>query len=199
MYGSRQRVKSKLLPLVVTALCLLALLSACTEREAQFIDELSGGPSERARLARISAAMPANQVTLLKRFEEACATYDAQPNQIEQSRIFRDTTKIYTEAGSVLRDWAGTISTIATVQGGSTARIVIRMLDTIIVDDEVRLGTPVYVAAAKLKEGQDVLFSGNRLQDFNVTERGKVCRPNFSIRLKGLKPLTPAEEQTPPK
>jgi len=53
-------------------------------------------------------------------------------------------------------------------------------------DDEVPLGSPVYAKAANMTEGQTVSFSGGSLADFNLTERGKVCDPNFEIRLTSL-------------
>jgi hypothetical protein len=47
----------------------------------------------------------------------------------------------------------------------------------------------VYKAAAELSEDQPVVFSGQLLRDYNVTERDKVCNPDFLINLTAIRKL----------
>jgi hypothetical protein len=127
-------------------------------------------------------SMPANQASLLQRFQEACQSYDAQPNEIRKSEVFRATVRFYSEVGPVV-GWLGTLRRISTNQGGSNATLVIRMGSPDVHDNAVHLGSSVYSAAANMREGQAVVFSGTGLRDFNLTERGKVCNPDFKITL----------------
>ena len=130
-------------------------------------------------------SMPANQASLLQRFQESCRSYDAQPNEIRKSEVFRNAARFYSEIGPVVA-WVGILRRIATNQGGSNATLVIRMGSSDVLDNAVRLGSSVYSAAANMREGQAVVFSGTGLRDFNLTERGKVCNPDFKITLTSL-------------
>lgn len=147
---------------------------------------LSDSPTTTPATAGTSTMhMPANQARLLARFKEACETYDAQPNEIRKSEVFRSTGQFYSEVGTVA-GFVGTIRRISTNQGGSRATIVIRAGTSDFYDGHVQIGSGVYQSAANLREGQTVFFSGGGLRDLNVTERGKVCAPDFSLTLSGL-------------
>lgn len=132
-----------------------------------------------------SVAVPTNQQALLENYRQACERYDAQPNEIKKSAVFRESSSLVGRAGAV-RGWAGTLSRISTNQGGSTATLVIKIGSSQVWDDDVALGSSVYTAATNIVEGQPVTFSGRNLKDFNLTERGKVCDPDFKIHLTAL-------------
>jgi hypothetical protein len=148
-------------------------------------------PSHTAPTSTPVLPMPANQARLLQRFKEACRSYDAQPNEIRKSEAFRGTARFYSEVGPV-DQWVGTIRRISTNQGGSKATLVIRIGSSDVYDNALRLGSPVYTAAADMREGQAVVFSGRNLGDLNLTERGKVCNPDFRVTLTSLKALSVA-------
>ncbi len=169
-----------------TLLCLALIGSGCTQNEAELISEVVNGPRAVRDLA--TAAMPANQSKLLIQFKDSCKSYLNQQNDIQKSQVFRDAAKFYTEVGPI-KEWAGTLRRMVTDQGGSTARLTILMGDSTISDMDVRLGTEVYKAAGKLTVGQNVVFSGRALTDYNTTEVGKVCNPDFTIKLTALGPL----------
>jgi hypothetical protein len=54
---------------------------------------------------------------------------------------------------------------------------------------DVSLGTEVYKAAGRLTVVQNVVFSGRALRDYNATEVGIVCNPDFTIKLTAFGPL----------
>lgn len=132
-----------------------------------------------------AAGMPESQRDVLVLYAQACAEYDAQPNEIKMSAVYRKSTEILARAAPVA-GWTGTLKRISTNQGGSNATLVIDIGDSEVRDDNVALGSPVYLAASNMREGQVVTFSGRSLSDFNVTERGKVCSPDFQINLTSL-------------
>ena len=141
--------------------------------------------TQKGTADRIITPMPSNQVTLLRRFEEACRSYAAQPNEIRKSEVLRGTASFYSEVGKV-EGWVGTLKRISTYQGSSNTTLVIK-IGTSNVYSNVRIGSPAYNSAANMREGQDIIFSGQGLRDFNLTERGTVCNPNFKIDLTSLR------------
>lgn len=176
-------------------ICLSALLmsisltlAGCTDNEVKAIDRLANGPAERQMREKVLASMPANQSKLIDSFRATCATYDSQPNEIKKSEVFRGSSSIYREVGQI-KDWSGILRGISTDQGGSTATLRIHMGSSTLWDKEVRIGSNVYKAAAELSEDQTVLFSGRMLRDYNVSERGKVCNPDFLITLTAIRKL----------
>jgi hypothetical protein len=108
-----------------------------------------------------------------------------QPNEILKSERYRGTRSFITGTGPI-RNWTGTLTIIRTNQGGSNATLAIRIGSSILYDHNVPIGTPVYASARSMREGQQVTFSGGNLSDANLTERGKVCGPNFEIHLSSL-------------
>lgn len=49
--------------------------------------------------------------------------------------------------------------------------------------------SPVYAAAAEMKEGQCVIFSGKvQTEEKSITESGAVNTPEFGIRFSSIKP-----------
>jgi hypothetical protein len=150
-------------------------LAGCTENESKAIDRLTNGPAERQMREKVLASMPANQSKLLESFRSTCTKYDGQPNEIKKSEVFRSSSSIYREVGQI-KDWAGIIRSIS--MGSST-----------VLDEEIRIGSPVYKAAAGLSENQTVVFSGKSLRDFNLTERGKVCDPAFRFTITAIRKL----------
>ena len=143
------------------------------------------GATQKGTADRITTPMPSNQVTLLRRFQEACRSYAAQPNEIRKSEVFRGTASFYSEVGKV-EGWVGTLKRISTYQGSSNTTLVIKT-GTSNVYSNVRIGSPAYDSAANMREGQDIVFSGHGLRDFNFTEHGTVCNPNFKIDLTSLR------------
>ena len=170
----------------VPLLLLAVLSSACTKNESKFIDEALNGPMEIRELA--TAAMPVNQSALLRQFKEACSSYWNQQNDIQKSQVFRDAMNLYAGVGPV-KEWTGTLRSVTTDQGGSTARLTILMGDSTISDADVQFGSEVYKSAGNLEVGQNVIFSGRNLADDNATEMGKVCKPNLKIKLTTLRRL----------
>jgi hypothetical protein len=163
-------------------------LAGCTDNEVKAIDHLANGPAERQMREKVLASMPANQSKLIDRFSSTCATYDSQPNEIKKSEVFRGSSAIYREVGQI-KEWSGILRDISTDQGGSTATLRIHMGSSTLRDKEVRIGSSVYKAAAELSEDQTVVFSGRMLRDYNVSERGKVCNPDFLITLTAIRKL----------
>ena len=163
-------------------------LAGCTENESKAIDQLTNRPAERQVREKVLASMPANQSKLLENFRSTCTKYDGQPNEIKKSEVFRGSSSIYREVGQI-KDWAGILRSISTDQGGSTASLRISMGSSTVWDQGVRIGSSVYKAAAELSENQTVVFSGKLLRDFNLTERGKVCDPDFMVTLTAIRKL----------
>lgn len=160
----------------------------CTDGELKAIDRLANGPAERQMREKVIASMPAKQSKLLESFRSACNSYDNQPNEIKKSEIFRASLTIYRDMGQV-KDWTGILRRISTDQGGTTATLRIHMGSSTVWDKEVRIGSTVYKAAADLSEDQAVVFSGRLLRDYNMSERGKVCDPDFLITLTAIRKL----------
>jgi hypothetical protein len=165
-------------------ICVIALLMGFPLALAGCTDN----PAERRMQEKVLASMPANQSRLINSFWATCATYDGQPNEIKKSEVFRGSSSIYREVGQI-KDWSGILRGISTDQGGSTATLRIDMGSSTLWDKEVRIGSNVYKAAAELSEDQTVLFSGRMLRDYNVSERGKVCNPDFLITLTAIRKL----------
>jgi len=118
-----------------------------------------------------------------------CSDYDSKPNEILKSEVFRESRRLLQTAAPA--EWIGTLRTISTNEGGSRATLVIRSRDSDFYDTNVKMDSPVYAAAAALAEGDRVAFSGGSLREFNLTERGKVCGPDFRIALSNLRPTAP--------
>lgn len=170
----------------------LLVLCGCTDNELKAMDALANGPKEREMSGKVLAAMPANQIKMLANFKTACESYDNQPNEIKKSEVYRGTAKIYQKVGNI-KDWAGVLRTISTNQGGSSAILIIDFASSMIKDGEVRLGSAVYKSASDMSEDQPVVFSGRWLKDNNVSERGKVCNPDFLISLTYIRKLETSE------
>jgi hypothetical protein len=168
--------------------CIFVMLTGCTDNEVKAIDRLANGPAERQMREKVLASMAANQSKLLDSFRSTCATYDSQPNEIKKSEVFRGSASIYREVGQI-KDWSGILRGISTDQGGSTATLRIHMGSSTLWDKEVRIGSAVYKAVAELSEDQAVVFSGRMLRDYNLSERGKVCNPDFLITLTSIRKL----------
>ena len=184
-------LKQKCLEFEVVPAALLfvsILLVGCTRVEVEAIDRLANGPLEREMREKVAAKMPINQNQLIENFKTACRLYDDQPNDIKKSEIYRGTESFYRKMGAV-KDWVGILRTISTDQGGSVATLMIDFGSSTVRDREVVLGSSVYKSAADLAENQLVLFSGRRLRDYNATERGKVCNPDFLIDLTSIKKI----------
>lgn len=189
-YGNASRflLRKWIRSLGILLLGFVLALAGCTENESKAIDRLTNGPAERQMREKVLASMPANQSKLLESFRSTCNKYDGQPNEIKKSEVFRSSSSIYREVGQI-KDWAGIIRGISTDQGGSTAALRISMGSSMVWDKEVRIGSAVYKAAAGLSENQTVIFSGRLLRDFNLTERGKLCDPDFMITLTAIRKL----------
>jgi hypothetical protein len=143
-------------------------------------------PPQKAQAAPAATRPPMNEVALLASFSAACRKYDAQPNEILKSEVYRDTRPFIANVGPIV-NWVGTLTSIKTNQGGSTATLTIRIGSSSLYVPDVSIGTPVYQAARGMHEGQRVVFSGSDLRDLNLTERGKVCEPDFGIKLTELR------------
>lgn len=152
----------------------------------------SSAPSTSPRTAALSPPTsasdrePSGQLDLIRRFANACREYDAQPNEIRKSEVFRRSRAIINEIGPI-EQWTGILETISTNQGGSNATLVIRIGSSRFFDTDVPIGSSVYASARDMREGQRVRFTGRDLADNNLTERGKVCQPNFTIDLTWLR------------
>jgi hypothetical protein len=178
--------------LTLGVLGVLAALSACSDSDGQKVyeamDRLGNGPIERERQAKVAAAMPPNQSKVLAAFKATCAEYSNQANDMKKSEVFRKASAIYRDVGPI-KDWSGILRGISTDQGGSTATLRIHMGSSTVWDKEVRIGSPAYKAAAELSENQPVVFSGRSLRDYNVSEKGKVCDPDFLVTLTAIRKL----------
>lgn len=163
----------------------LLVLCGCTDNEVKALDELANGPKEREMSGKVLAAMPANQIAMLASFKAACESYKNQPNEIKKSEVYRGTAEIYQKVGNI-KDWVGVLRTISTNQGGASAILIISFASSVIKDEDVVFGSAVYKSASEMSEDQPVVFSGRWLEDYNVTEQGKVCDPNFLISLTDL-------------
>jgi len=110
-----------------------------------------------------------------------CAAYDAAPNQIKKSEIFRKNT-VDIEALE-LDGVRGSLTTLATNQGGSELRLRVEAggatFSTESLMAPIPRGSPVYVAASEMKEGQCVVFSANHVKAASLTERAQVCDPSY--------------------
>lgn len=160
----------------------------CTDSELKAIDRLTNGPAERQMRDKVIASMPANQSKMLENFRLICSNYDNHSNEIKKSEIFRESSSIYQNLGKI-KDWTGILRRISTDQGGTTATLRIHMVSSTVWDKEVRIGSTVYKAVAELSEDQAVAFSGRLLRDYNMSERGKVCDPDFLITLTAIRKL----------
>jgi len=134
--------------------------------------------------------MPNDQIAFLNHFKRACDSYNKQPNEIKKSAVFRESQKIWSRVKDV-KDWAGYLIRIQTNQAGSRAWLIIKVLDFKFHSESVALGSPVYRGAADMLEGQEVVFAGRGLQDYTLTEKGKVCEPDFKVELTDLPSVKP--------
>jgi hypothetical protein len=166
----------------------LVSLAGCTESDQKFLDELLNGTTEKAMRQKVIGSMPSNQAAMFARFKEACELYEIQPNEIKKSEVYRGAQQIYRGIGPI-KDWSGVLRAISTDQGGTTAELRISMLESTVRVKGVRIGSPVYKSASELSENQVVVFSARSIRDHNLTERGKVCNPDFVMELTALRKL----------
>lgn len=132
-----------------------------------------------------AAPQPPAQRDFLARFDQACTSYGTAPNDIRKSAIFRESRPWITSA--VVSDWTGTLKRLHTNQGGALLDIDIIIGTATVMALKIPATSPIYRAATDMREGQKVTFSGKNLKDFNMTERGSVCRPDFTITLTSLR------------
>lgn len=96
--------------------------------------------TSRTPAATSESQPPPAQMNMLRRFREACREYDAQPNEIRKSEVYRRSRAIIDETGPI-EDWTGILERIRTNQGGSNATLVITIGSSRLYDVDVPIGS----------------------------------------------------------
>lgn len=169
-----------------------------------------GGASTLARIAdgdsRSSPAPsgpPHSAPPFVAELQGLCRAYDAAPNEIKKSEIFRYAKQQI--EGQRAFTGRGKLDQISTNQGGSELRLVIetrtngskQLFATESVFAPIKSGSAVYRAAANMREGECVVWSASRFESASLVERSQVCDLDFFARFTALK--TCAEADAPPK
>lgn len=138
-----------------------------------------------------SAAPPAEaQLPWLATVRQNCDAYRGAPNQIQKSRIFRDTEALVRHA--VINGVRGTLRSMETNQGGSEVGLTVVVGQTEFATESlmspIREGSAVYQQASTLREGQCVVFSGTIQGESSLVEESKVCDPEYFFRFTSIAP-----------
>lgn len=144
-------------------------------------------PSQRREQARAEAA---EQFPWLATVRDNCARYKDAPNEIKKSAIFGDNTALL---GKVTVSGAkGRLSSLTTNKGGSDLRLVIKSGDVEFATESllspIKKGTPVYNAAAELRQGACVVFSARNLKASSMAERSRVCDAEYFVDFTSVGP-----------
>lgn len=130
------------------------------------------------------------------------AAYEAGANEIQKSTVFnqanRETADFITRHGTHFSEWSGRMAMLTTSHGGKDAHIKIESPAgvTYRTNDDVPADSPLYKSLGRLREGQQVTFSGilvNKIGqeegwERSFTERGSLQKPEFSVQFDAIEP-----------
>ena len=113
----------------------------------------------------------------LGQIQENCRSYNAAPNDIKRSEIFRANESAL---GRVrIKEVKGKLRDLFTTQGGGRLRLRISVgsvaFSTEIIFDPIARGSKVYAQASTLQEGDCVVFSARSIESNSMLEKSKVC------------------------
>ena len=142
---------------------------------------------------------PEGQRELEQLRRQAWDAYKAAPNEIEASRIWRDANQAVRDhaqqRGRSIQGWVAEVHSLTTNQGGSSADVRLASGPVRYVQIEsVPRGTARDDQLAKVREGDAVLFDGELVEvkgeivELSLTERGSLERPEFRVRITGIRP-----------
>jgi hypothetical protein len=155
-------------------------------------------PIPKAAPAKAAPKVVPEMLKQLNDFAESmtahCKRYDAQPNDIKRSAVFRE-MESYVK-GVRFTGALGELATLGTSQGGSTLRLKVVSpssrgkleFSTESVFAPIRRGSRVYKQASELVEGKCVKFSAKGLEPSSMMERSKVCDLDFFARFTEIGP-----------
>jgi hypothetical protein len=119
-----------------------------------------------------------------------CSRYENAPNDIARSAIFRENRALLAE--TTVSDARGKLTMIYTNQGGSDLKLTIKVgpveFTTESLFSPIPQGSPVYEAAADMKEGECVIFSATHLAAASFFERAQVCELDYFAVFTSLAP-----------
>lgn len=134
------------------------------------------------------AAVP--ELPWLEQVHANCSAYKAAPNDIKRSAVFRSNQSLLGKLS--VKAAYGKLVTLATDQGGSALRLVVKAdggvrFATESIFAPIRRGSKVYKQAEDLAEGQCVIFSAQGLQASSITEQAQVCDTEYFARFTDIK------------
>jgi hypothetical protein len=126
--------------------------------------------------------------------ERAAATRPAlmPPHWHARCEPRRCMSTTYFAIGDVAAHARGTLAQLSTNQGGSELTLGIKVGEVEFTTEAlfapVKKGSPVYKAAAELREGQCVVFSADKLEPSSMLEESKVCDLDYFANFTAMKP-----------
>lgn len=131
-----------------------------------------------AASAAVTDNSPApNAFPWAEQVKQNCAAYDAAPNEIKKSAVFRTNNKLLD--GVSIESARGKLTRLRTNQGGSELSIQVKAdgveFSTESLFSAIKQGTLVYEAASEMKVGDCVVFSVKKIKSSSMSERSQVC------------------------
>lgn len=137
------------------------------------------------------------QNDLLDTFMQLCKEYDQQPSIEQKNKIYKKSLDAIEKANEQgIDNWQGTLTKSQTARDNSNISLSISIGASSIIDQNIDRENPVYDAAINMKEHEKVLFSGEDLAAYDFSERGKLCAPDFQIKLTKLSKNSPSPKPT---
>lgn len=162
----------------------------------------SDGPDvEQVEEKKDSAKSPGAQRKLVSTVEAARGTYAKAKTDLRRSKVLRDRNRKLVAAGTNAKSWRGTITDVG-ANGEGKAYVEIEIADGITVgtwnnalsdigdDTLIPESSPLYDVLLELEPGDEVVFSGKFLRDFepsNLTEYFAIETPEFVMKFTSIK------------
>lgn len=179
MCKTNQRLVEFIGAIIGCGLLCLAILACCDS------DKKKSSPEEKAVQTQVEAQLP-----WLATVRSNCEAYNAAPNEIKKSAVFRK-NKAHLKTVSV-KDVKGKLKSMSTDQGGSevTLRIMVGSVEfaTESLMGAIKRGSNVYKQVTDLTEGQCVIFSAKKIEAKSMMEQSKVCDFEYFAKFTDVKP-----------
>lgn len=151
-----------------------------------------GGKGGKGTASTSGAELPAasNAFPWLAQVKQNCDAYDAAPNDIKKSAIFRANEGLLGRVS--VQNARGKLAMLRTNQGGSELSLAVKAdgaeFKTESMFAPIRQGTPIYDVASELKVGDCVVFSVKKIETASLIERSKVCSADYFADFASLAP-----------
>lgn len=144
----------------------------------------NGGAASSGALSSNAPPKPSPEVEQLPWVQTVranCTAYKAAPNEIKKSAIYNENEALISK--TKVTNVRGKLERLRTDQGGDELSLKVTVGDvefhTESLFGPIRKGSPVYNAAAEMREGQCVVFSASGLKPSSMVEQSKVCDPEY--------------------